>query len=125
MYVGVMRLGLMIPGARNLKDKRRVVLSFKERVQGRFRVSVAEVGSLDHPRHATLGVAVVSNDATVCDSVLADIGAVAGALPDAVLADRATEIVSFGAGGSGVQGGIEGMLDLGADRAHDEPDDGP
>lgn len=122
MFVGVMRLGLMVPGARSLKDKRRVVLSFKERVQGRFRVSIAEVGSLDHPRHATFGVAVVSNEAAVCDSVLADVAAVAGALPDAVLADRATEIVPFGASGSGVRGGIEAVLDLGPDRGHPDLD---
>jgi hypothetical protein len=114
MFVGVMRLGLVIPGARSLKDRRRVVLSFKERVQSRFRVSIAEVGALDHPRHATLGVAVVSNEAAVCDSVLADVAHAAGTLSDAVLADRATEIVPFGEGGGGVRGGIEGALDLGA-----------
>ena len=98
MFVGVMRLGIVIPGARSLKDRRRVVLSFKERVKARLHVSIAEVGSLDHPRHATFGIAVVSNDAAVCDSVLAD---------------RATEIVPFGEGGTGVRGGIETMLDLG------------
>lgn len=126
MFVGVMRLGLMLPGARSLKDKRRVVLSFKERVQARLRVSIAEIGSLDHPRHATLGVAVVSNDAAVCDSVLADVGAMANNLPDAVLADRATEIIPFGQGGTGVRGGIETMLDLGpssSERAADLGDD--
>lgn len=125
MYVGVMRLGLMVPGARTLKDKRRVVLSFKERVQGRFKVSIAEVGALEHPRHATLGVAVVSNDAAVCDSVLGAIAGVAGTLPDAVLADRAVEIVPFGAGGTGVRGGIEQALDHGPDRDHDEADEEP
>ena len=113
MFVGVMRLGLVIPGARSLKDKLRVVLSFKERVKARLHVSIAEVGSLDHPRHATFGIAVVSNDAAVCDSVLADVASMAGNLPDAVLADRATEIVPFGEGGTGVRGGIETMLDLG------------
>lgn len=123
MFVGVMRLALMIPGARSLKDKRRVVLSFKERTQARFRVSIAEVGSLDHPRHATLGVAVVSNEASVCDSVLADVAASAGSLADAVLTDRATEIVPFGAAGTGVMGGIEATLDLG--RSHGQYDDDP
>lgn len=123
MYVGVMRLGLMVPGARTLKDKRRVVLSFKERVQGRFKVSIAEVGALEHPRHATLGVAVVSNDAAVCDSVLSAIAGVAGTLPDAVLADRAVEIVPFGTGGTGVRGGIEQALDHEPDRGHDEADE--
>lgn len=126
MFVGVMRLGLMIPGARSLKDRRRVVLSFKERVQARFKVSIAEVGSLDHPRHATFGVAVVSNDAAVCDSVLADVAHVAGTLPDAVLADHATEIVPFGQSGGGVRGGIETVLDLGPASDppyHDHDDD--
>jgi len=115
MFVGVLRFSLEIVGARSLKDKRSVVRSLKERVQGRLRVSIAEVASLDDPRRATFGVACVSNSAAVCDQVLADVAAMASVLPDAVLSDRATEIVPFGAGGSGVQGGIEqalGRLDL-------------
>ena len=110
MFVGVMRFSLQIVGARSLKDKRSVVRSLKERAQSRLRVSIAEVGMLDHPQHATFGVACVSNEAAVCDSVLADVAAMAGTLPDAVLTDRATEIVPFGEGGSGLQGGIEQAL---------------
>jgi hypothetical protein len=111
MFVGVLRLRFALPGARSLKDRRSAVRSFKERAQTRFRVSVAEVGSLDDPRHATLGVACVSNSAAHCDEVLADVARMANTLPDAVLADRATEIVSFGEGGSGIEGGIEHALD--------------
>ncbi|MFO0549022.1 MAG: DUF503 domain-containing protein [Polyangiaceae bacterium] len=104
MFVGILRLVFEIPGARSLKDKRRVVLSFKERTMNRFRVSVAEVGALDDPRRAVLGVAVVANEAAHCDSVLAEVASVAQNLPDALLSDRATEIVSFGAGGRGIFG---------------------
>jgi hypothetical protein len=43
--------------------------------------------------------------------VLATVAAMAGSLPDAILADRATEIVPFGEGGRGLRGGIEQMLD--------------
>jgi hypothetical protein len=107
MFVGVLRLRLEVPGARSLKDKRSVVRSFKERVQGRLKVAIAEVGVLDDPRRATLGVAVVSNSHTVCDQMLSSVVSMAGTLPDALLSDRATEIVSFGDGGRGVQGGIE------------------
>lgn len=126
MFVGVLRLRLDIVGARSLKDKRSVVRSLKERAQARLRVSIAEIGVLDDPRRASLGVAVVSNSAVMCDKVLADVAAMAGSLPHAVLTDRATEIVSFGEGGAGVQGGIEQALDrddagLGADT--DFPDD--
>lgn len=111
MFVGVLRLSLSIPGARSLKDKRSVVRSFKERAQGRLKVAIAEVGELDHPQHATLGVACVSNDATVCDQMLAQVASMAGTLPDAILADRATEILPFGGGGAGVRGGIEHLLE--------------
>jgi uncharacterized protein YlxP (DUF503 family) len=117
MFVGVLRLHLQIVGARSLKDRRSVVRSFKERAQARLRVSVAEIGALDDPRHATLGVAVVANEAAHCDEVLASVAAMAGSLSDAILSDRATEIIAFGEGGRGVQGGIEQAL------ATDEPDD--
>ncbi len=88
-----------------------MVRSLKERVQGRLKVSIAEVGGLDDPRRATLGVAVVSNSAAVCDEVLAHVASMAGTLKDAVLTDRATEILPFGEGGRGVEGGIERALD--------------
>jgi len=119
VFVGVLRLRLDVPGARSLKDKRSVVRSFKERVQGRLKVSIAEVGVLDDPRHATLGVAVVSNSHTVCDQVLSSVVSLASTLPDAILADRATEIVSFGEGGRGLMGGIEQVL-----GSLDDDDDG-
>ncbi len=127
MFVGVMRFSLEIVGARSLKDKRSVVRSLKERAQNRLRVSIAEVGGLDDPRRAHFGVAVVSNDAAVCDHVLADVASMAGTLPDAVLTDRATEIVAFGEGGAGVRGGIEQLLEGGAsghDGGDEEDDEG-
>jgi len=110
MFVGVLRFSLQIPGARSLKDRRSVVRSLKERVQGRLHVSIAEVGNVEDPRYATLGVAVVSSSSSVCDQVLSSVASMAGTLPDAILTDRATEIVSFGEGGRGVQGGIESAL---------------
>ena len=107
MHVGVMRLVLEIPGAQSLKDKRQVVRSFKERVKSRVAVSIAEVGHLDKLQLAAFGVAVVSGDAAVCEEVLGRVTALAGTLPNAVLTDRAVEIVPFGDEGKGVVGGIE------------------
>jgi len=122
MFVGVQRLVLQIPGARSLKDRRQAVRSFKERVQSRLRISVAEVGDLEHPQHATLAMAVVSNEAAVCDEVLAKAATMASTLPNAILADRATEVVPFGHGGSGIRGGIE-QLPLSGDWDDDMEDD--
>jgi uncharacterized protein YlxP (DUF503 family) len=103
MFVGVLRLTLHVPGARSLKDRRAVVRSFRDRIAARFDVSIAEVGDLETPTRATLGVAVVSNDRTLCDRILSDVAHAAGLLRDAVLTDRAVEFVPFGAGGASIR----------------------
>ena len=96
MFVGVLRLTFHIPSARSLKDKRRVVLKFRDRVRARFDVSIAEVGAQDLHQRAVFGVSVVSGDASVCDSVLEQVAQAAETAADAVLTDRATEIVTIG-----------------------------
>jgi uncharacterized protein len=125
VFVGVARLVLSIPGARSLKDRRRVVKSLKERIAAALRISLAEVGDLERYQVATLGLAVVSNEAARCSALLSKGIAMARTARDAVLADVATEIVSFGEGGSGVRGGIEQALasDSGAYPYDDEDED--
>jgi uncharacterized protein YlxP (DUF503 family) len=96
MFVGVLRLTFHVPHARSLKDKRSVVRKFRDRVRSRFDVSVAEVGAQDKLQLAVFGVSVVSGDASVCDSVLEQVARVASTQEDAVLTDRATEIMTLG-----------------------------
>lgn len=107
MFVGVGRLVIQIPGAQSIKDRRRVVKSFKDRVRAKLPVSVAEVGEMDRLQVATLGVAVVSNEASRCHEMLAAALAMARVLPDAVLCDVRTEVLPFGVGGRGLADGIE------------------
>lgn len=111
MFVGVARIVLSIPGSRTLKDRRRVVRSFKDRVRARLPVSVAEIGDVERYQVATLGVSVVSRESARCRDVLSQAARIAGGIGDAIVADVATEIVSFGDGGSGIRGGIEHALD--------------
>lgn len=107
MFVGVARVVLQIPGARSLKDRRQVVKSFKERARARLPVSISEVGELDRHQVATLGASVVARDSAYCTTIISQLVELAGTLPDAVLADVRTEIVSFGDGGDAITGGIE------------------
>jgi uncharacterized protein len=95
VFVGVLKLSFHLPGARSLKDKRQVVRSFRDKVRARLDVSIAEVDHLDLHQRATFGVAVVSNDATICDELLASVGKMANNVRDAVLVDRATEIMTI------------------------------
>ncbi len=55
----------------------------------------------------------------MCEELLGRVTSLAGSLPDAILADRATEMIPFGEGGEGVRGGIEAL----AGKFGDEEDD--
>src|SRR5690348_12853974 len=111
MFVGVARVVLQIPGARSLKDRRRVVKSFKDRIRAKLPMSIAEVGDLEQLQVASLGMAVVSNETERCDEILSAAVAMARVLPDAVLADVRTEVVPFGVGGRGLSRGIEKVVE--------------
>lgn len=80
MVVGMCRVVLALPWNDSLKGKRSVVKSVLERARVKFHVAAAEVSDLDQHRRATLGFAVVSNDARHARSVLDKlVGFVAGA----------------------------------------------
>ncbi|MCL2725763.1 MAG: DUF503 domain-containing protein [Polyangiaceae bacterium] len=96
MIIGVLKLTFHIPHARSLKDKRSVTRKLRDRIRSRFDVSIAEVEAQDLHQRAVFGVAVVSSKASVCDAVLEDVARIAGLQEDAVLTDRATELIPIG-----------------------------
>lgn len=106
MFVGVLRAVLQIPASRSLKDRRRVVRSAKERLRARQPVSVAEVGDVELLQRATLGIAVVARESSVCEETLTACRNMLSTLRDAVLADTRSEIVSFGSAGSELRDGL-------------------
>ncbi len=62
MHLGVLRIYFRIFSASSLKEKRHVVRSIKDRVQGSFNVSVAEIGSQDVWNACELGIAMIGSD---------------------------------------------------------------
>ena len=62
---------LSLPECRSLKDKRRVVKSLKDRIRGRFNVSVAETAYQDVWTRAQVSAVFVTTDGALADSVLA------------------------------------------------------
>lgn len=62
MEVGVLQFRVRLRGCTNLKAKRKVILSLKDRLRSRFHVAVAEVDDQDVYQVGTLGVATVGND---------------------------------------------------------------
>lgn len=70
MVVGAAKVELILHGVKSLKDKRSVVRKVVARVKNEFEVSAAETAFMDSHHKAEIGIAVVSNDAGVADSVL-------------------------------------------------------
>ncbi len=62
VVVGVLHLRLQIPQAMSLKDKRRALKSFKDRIRHGHNVSVAEVDAQDAHRLGVLAVAMTGDD---------------------------------------------------------------
>ena len=70
MVVGVCTVELLIPESQSLKDKRQVLHSVKDRLRGKFNLSIAEVDGQDLWQKAVLGMACVANDGGHVEQVL-------------------------------------------------------
>jgi uncharacterized protein YlxP (DUF503 family) len=93
MTVGVLQLELSITDAMSLKDKRRVVLSLKDRISHAHNVSIAEVGALDEHRRSIIGVAMVANDARYVEGGLSKLVDFVRSVPQVSLLDYQIELL--------------------------------
>lgn len=95
MVVGVLRLTLVIPGARSLKDKRHALRRILERSRARYNVSIAEVGENDVWQRAQVGVTAVANDHSFVNEVLDKVVRDVESLAVAQLVNREMEIETY------------------------------
>lgn len=91
MITVVLTLRLDIPGAQSLKDKRRVLKSMMTRLRNDFNISIAEIDLNDHPRHALIGAAVVSNSGRFGQQVMAKVTDRVTANPELAVVDVQVE----------------------------------
>ena len=70
MVVGVLTVDLRVADSNSLKDKRRAVKGLLDSIRNKYNVSAAELDSLDTWRRAVIGVACISNDKRVANSVI-------------------------------------------------------
>jgi uncharacterized protein YlxP (DUF503 family) len=70
MMIGVLTAEIAIDSADSLKDKRQVLKSLLAHLRNAFNVSASEVDDHDVWRRATIGIAVVANDAGFVNQVL-------------------------------------------------------
>ncbi|HXE62962.1 MAG TPA: DUF503 domain-containing protein [Bryobacteraceae bacterium] len=68
--VGVLTMELRIDHAHSLKEKRHVVKSLKERLRGKFNVSVSEIEDQELHNSAVIAAAVVSPSRDFASQIL-------------------------------------------------------
>lgn len=91
--VGLVHLRFHVSQARSLKDKRRIVKSFKDRLARNNNVSVAEVDAQDSHKTAVLAVAMVGSDAPYVQGALQKIVNAASMHRDWILIDHEIELL--------------------------------
>lgn len=93
MKVGLVQMEFLIPGARSLKDKRRVMKSIKERLRSRFNCSVAEVALQEKWGRARLAASVVAAESSHAHEQMDAIVRFAQNHHEAEMVDASIEII--------------------------------
>jgi uncharacterized protein YlxP (DUF503 family) len=70
MIVSMMQIIFEIPDVDNIKEKRRIIRSVKDKLQKRFHMSAAEIDLQDSLSFAQIGAAIVSNSKDFGETVL-------------------------------------------------------
>lgn len=70
MIVSMIQILFEIPDVMSIKEKRRIILSLKDKIRRRFQLSVAEVDLQDSLSFAQIGGALVSNSKVHGESVM-------------------------------------------------------
>ncbi|MCK4276890.1 MAG: DUF503 domain-containing protein [Phycisphaerae bacterium] len=86
--IGLVHLDFRVPEAMSLKDKRRALKSFKDRLRNKHNVSVAEVNNQDNHRKAVLAIVMVGSERRYVESALQHIINAAETQRNMVLVDH-------------------------------------
>ena len=94
--IGRARVTILFEATFSIKEKRGEIRSLSKRVQNQFNAAIAEIETLNDMRTGTLGVVVVSNDASHANVMLSNvIDFIERSLDLGVLGDIETELFPF------------------------------
>ena len=91
-WIGLLRIGVRVPGSRSLKEKRKSVAQIRDRIRAKKNFSVAEIGHLEDQQRAVLSVGMVGNEKRFLQSALDHLAHEIGTWRSAVV-EEATVLV--------------------------------
>jgi uncharacterized protein YlxP (DUF503 family) len=69
MVMGFLSLEIYLPYSHSLKEKRKTIVSFKDRVRKKFNVAIAELEYHDKWQRSKIGMVTLNNRKTMVDSI--------------------------------------------------------
>ena len=118
VFIGVAYLGIRVPGARTLKDRRTVLSSVSDRLRHRYGISVHEIGQGTDPTRQTIVVTTAGNDASVVRKVIDQCVGQVHAHPTAIAEQVDTDVFRWEA--SQDDWAARMMAELGSDAGDDD-----
>jgi uncharacterized protein YlxP (DUF503 family) len=70
MVIGFLSLEIYLPYSHSLKDKRRTIVSFKDRVKKKFNVAFAELDYHDKWQRSKIGIVTLNNQKKMVESII-------------------------------------------------------
>ena len=70
IWVGILRIVITIPYAKNKKDKRKVISRLRDRFRSRYNLSIAEVGYLENIQRSVIVISIIGNDSKLVNTNL-------------------------------------------------------
>jgi uncharacterized protein len=94
--IGRARVTILFESTFSIKEKRGEIKSISKRVRNQFNAAIAEIETLNDMRTGTLGVVVISNDASHANAMLSNVvNFIEGSLDLGYLGDVEIELFNF------------------------------
>ncbi|MCM8772848.1 MAG: DUF503 domain-containing protein [Candidatus Omnitrophica bacterium] len=96
MFVGTLKIELIIPGSTSLKDKRRVIQSLKNKIKSKFNVSIAEIDYHDKWQRSLIGLCFVNGEKKEIEDICLKIKNVIFENSEVLVINEITRIIYVG-----------------------------
>ena len=74
MVIGFLSLEIYLPYSHSLKEKRKTIVSLKDRVKKKYNVAFAELDYHDKWQRSKIGIVTLNNQKTMIESIFRSIG---------------------------------------------------
>ncbi len=92
-FIGICDVDLHIENCHSLKDRRKIVLSLKDKIKNRFNVSICEFGDLSLWQRSQLGIITCSNEKSMVESTLQEALKFITNFPSVIILNSETRII--------------------------------